>query len=69
MINIKTDSRKVKKGDIFVALPGINSNGNEYIDKAIENGASTIVCETGEYKVETIHTDNPRNYLLNYLKA
>ena len=68
MINIKTDSRKVKKGDIFVALPGINSNGNEYIDKAIENGASTIVCETGEYKVETIHTDNPRNYLLNYLK-
>ena len=68
MITIKTDSRKVKKGDTFVALKGINSNGDIYIEKAIENGASRIVCEKGSYSVETLNVDNPREYLLNELK-
>ena len=45
MINIKTDSRKVVKGDIFVALRGISSDGHDYIDKAIELGTSKIVIE------------------------
>ena len=31
MINIKSDSRKIKPGDIFVALKGISSNGSDYI--------------------------------------
>lgn len=68
MITIKTDSRKVKKGDTFVALKGINSDGDIYIEKAIENGASKIVCEKGSYSVETINVDNSREYLLNELK-
>lgn len=68
MITIKTDSRKVKKGDIFVALKGINSDGDIYIEKAIENGASKIVCEKGSYSVETLNVDNPRKYLLKELK-
>ena len=68
MITIKTDSRKVKKGDTFVALKGINSNGDVYISKAIENGASKIVCEHGSYSVETLNVENPREYLLQELK-
>ena len=68
MITIKTDSRKVKKGDTFVALKGINSNGDIYIEKAIENGASKIVCEKGSYSVETLNVDNPREYLLKELE-
>ncbi|MCI9233535.1 MAG: UDP-N-acetylmuramoyl-L-alanyl-D-glutamate--2,6-diaminopimelate ligase [Bacilli bacterium] len=68
MITIKTDSRKVKQGDTFVALKGINSNGDIYIEKAIENGASKIVCEKGSYSVDTLNVDDPREYLLNELK-
>ena len=68
MINIKTDSRKIKKGDIFVALKGINSNGDEYIESAIKNGASKVVVENGEYDVETIVVDDTRKYLNDYLE-
>ena len=34
-----TDSRKVKKGDTFLALRGVETDGHDYIVSAIENGA------------------------------
>lgn len=37
------DSRKVKNGDIFVAIKGYETDGHKFIDKAIENGARCIV--------------------------
>jgi UDP-N-acetylmuramoyl-L-alanyl-D-glutamate--2,6-diaminopimelate ligase len=39
------DSRKVQKGSLFVAVKGTLSDGHEYIAKAINSGAKTIVCE------------------------
>ncbi len=70
MINIKSDSRKVKKGDIFVALKGISSDGDKYIENAIENGASKIIVDNDSiYNVETIKVSNTRNYLNEYLKT
>ncbi len=68
MLNIKTDSRKVKKGDIFVALKGISSNGDDYVADAIKNGASKIISSTKEYEVETIIVPDTRKYLEDYLK-
>lgn len=68
MINIKTDSRKVKKGDIFVALRGIVGDGHDYIPKAIENGASKIIAEEGEYSIPYEIVKDTREYLNNYLK-
>ena len=69
MINIKSDSRKVKSGDIFVALKGINSNGEEYVQSAIENGASKIIVDSdNKYSVETIKVPDTRKYLNKYLK-
>lgn len=50
---IEFDSRKVKKGTLFVAQPGTVVDGHDYIDKAIELGASAIVCE----RTNTIHKD------------
>lgn len=67
MINIKSDSRRIKKGDIFVALDGINSNGSCYIQNAIASGASKIVCKQGSFDVETINVTDPKKYLTNYL--
>ena len=67
-MNIKSDSRRVKKGDIFVALDGIKSNGDCYIQNAIESGASKIVCKNGKYSVDTINVSDPKKYLTKYLE-
>ena len=42
---IKTDSRDIDKGDIFIALKGKNYDGHDYIDEAINNGATTCIVE------------------------
>jgi len=39
------NSLKVKKGDIFVAVRGFNTDGHKYIDNAVANGAVAVVVE------------------------
>ena len=39
------DSRKVKEGFLFIAVKGTQSDGHEYIAKAIDLGAIAVVCE------------------------
>lgn len=39
------DSRKVKTKDVFVALKGVQVDGHLYIEKAIDLGATAIICE------------------------
>ncbi|WP_417889358.1 UDP-N-acetylmuramoyl-L-alanyl-D-glutamate--2,6-diaminopimelate ligase [Xanthomarina gelatinilytica] len=39
------DSRNISEHDVFVAIKGAVSNGHEFIDTAIEQGAIAIVCE------------------------
>ncbi len=46
LLGIHADSRKVEPGFLFVAVPGTQSDGHQFIDKAIESGAKTIVFET-----------------------
>lgn len=41
-----TDSRLAKPGSLFIALSGTQTDGHKFIDKAIEQGASAILCET-----------------------
>lgn len=43
--SIETDSRKLKKGDIFFALKGPNFNGNQFVKQALESGAACIVAD------------------------
>ena len=43
---IALDSRKVKKGYIFFAIKGVNSNGENYIKQAITNGAILVFCSS-----------------------
>lgn len=43
--DLQLDSRACKKGDMFFALKGFETDGHNYIDTAIENGASVVVCE------------------------
>ena len=49
---IRTDSRLVKDGDIFVAVKGTAYDGHDFIEKALVNGAGYIVCQQdGRYIV------------------
>lgn len=45
---ITHDSRNVKPGYIFVAIPGKTHNGEDYIQEAIDKGAACIVSERPE---------------------
>lgn len=47
--SIEYDSRKIQKGDIFVAMKGFSTDGNNYIDKAIKNGAVCILTDEKEH--------------------
>lgn len=42
--DVCSDSRKVSNGSMFVAVKGTSVDGNLYIGKAIENGATSVVC-------------------------
>ena len=42
---INMDSRLIEPGHIFVAVKGTQTDGHTYIQKAIEKGARTVVCE------------------------
>ena len=43
--HLQIDSRKVSKGDLFVAIKGTQLDGHDFISGAIEAGADAIVCE------------------------
>src|SRR5687768_14472701 len=42
---ITYDSRRVTPGMVFVAIPGQNVDGHEYINSAINRGATAVICE------------------------
>ena len=65
-MNIKYNSKKINKGDIFIALK-TNNDGHKYIKDAIKNGASKIIAEYGEYPIETLIVPNTKEYLVEYL--
>ena len=41
---IQQDSRKVKDGDLFVAVKGTLSDGHKFIDMAVDKGAIAVLC-------------------------
>ncbi|WP_297420650.1 UDP-N-acetylmuramoyl-tripeptide--D-alanyl-D-alanine ligase [Clostridium sp.] len=42
---ISTDTRKIEKDNLFIALKGENFNGNDYAIAAIEKGASIVIID------------------------
>ncbi len=45
---VADDSRRVRRGDVFLALPGDFVDGRDYIPDAIARGASAVVWESGD---------------------
>jgi UDP-N-acetylmuramoyl-L-alanyl-D-glutamate--2,6-diaminopimelate ligase len=44
--SVEYDSRRVKPGSLFVAMKGETSDGNRFIDQAIQSGAVAIVTDS-----------------------
>jgi UDP-N-acetylmuramoyl-L-alanyl-D-glutamate--2,6-diaminopimelate ligase len=42
---VNIDSRKIKQGHLFVAMKGTQVDGHQFIPKALDLGASAILCE------------------------
>lgn len=42
--SVTADSRQVTEGSLFVALPGENADGHEFLGKAFANGASAVIA-------------------------
>ena len=47
---VEYDSRRVKPGTVFVAMRGETSDGNRFIDQAIQAGAVAVVTDSPEQK-------------------
>jgi UDP-N-acetylmuramoyl-L-alanyl-D-glutamate--2,6-diaminopimelate ligase len=66
---IRTDSRRVRQGDVFAALRGSTGNGADFIPQALRAGASAIVCEpdaaaaAGQGSADVIVQENMREAL------
>ncbi|BBA17444.1 UDP-N-acetylmuramoyl-tripeptide--D-alanyl-D-alanine ligase [Blattabacterium cuenoti] len=63
---IEINSKKVKKGSIFIALKGKNFNGNQFADEAISNGALLAIIDDKRYffcKKKFLSVDNTLCFL------
>lgn len=59
---LSADSRAVKPGTLFAALPGFVADGRDYIESAVSNGASAVLSTPGlsSLTVPYIASENPR---------
>ena len=51
--SICTDTRKIQKNDIFLALKGENFNGNTYAENALKSGAKYAIIDEAEFDKST----------------
>jgi len=63
---VSMNSKLISEGNIFVAIKGLSSDGHDFIDQAINSGASAIVtngCDLGPLSVPQIEVDDTRKAL------
>ena len=68
---IAYDSRQVQPGNLFVALPGISTDGHVYIPQAVQRGAVAIAGtqRLAGLAVPYLHVDDSRQALANLSAA
>ena len=47
---VSIDSRTIKRGEIFIALEGVNYDGHKFIEQALEKGASLVIANKTKRK-------------------
>ena len=69
--SVAYDSRRVQKNSLFVALRGEKSDGHQFIDQAVERGATVIVSEREEKnpRATSVQVENSRTALADLASA
>jgi UDP-N-acetylmuramoyl-L-alanyl-D-glutamate--2,6-diaminopimelate ligase len=62
--NIAFDSRKVRSGGLFIAIPGEKHDGRTFIKEALDRGATTIITEASLQFLSALHIDREKVTLL-----
>ena len=69
---IQSNSKEIKPNDMFFALQGLNTNGIDFVDEAIKNGAKVIVSSRQEKYIKgdviIIKTDDVIGLLGEFLR-
>ncbi len=50
---LSADSRQLAAGAVFVAIPGIETDGRDFIGAAVEAGAAAVICEARGWQPQT----------------
>ncbi len=60
---VSSDSRKIKKGDLYIALKGYNADGHNFLNEVAKKGATAVLVnhETKDVNLEQILVSNPLN--------
>jgi UDP-N-acetylmuramoyl-L-alanyl-D-glutamate--2,6-diaminopimelate ligase len=66
---VSSDSRRVKPGDLFVAIPGNTHDGAAFVDEAKRNGAVAVCGESLPEGTSGIRTGNVRSALAHLASA
>jgi UDP-N-acetylmuramoyl-L-alanyl-D-glutamate--2,6-diaminopimelate ligase len=66
--DVQQDSRRVRRGDLFVARTGVHVDGKSFVEAAIKNGAVAVLAEdepgaTPPWTVPTVYVSEPRRAL------
>ncbi|SEB07505.1 UDP-N-acetylmuramoyl-L-alanyl-D-glutamate--2,6-diaminopimelate ligase [Thalassobacillus cyri] len=71
IVDISCDSRKVGPGTLFVAIPGHNTDGHNYIKSAVDGGASLVIGEKEitDASIPYIKVKNSRKVLAQVAKS
>lgn len=68
MIEFETDSRKVQPGQTFVAIKGFTVDGHDFIQNAIEKGATKVIVEKDvDVDIEKEIVSSTKEYIKNAL--
>ncbi len=54
VFGVHHDSRRIKKGDLFVARKGTTTDGTRFVDAAIANGASAVLARRNTIETATV---------------
>ena len=67
---ITSNSKRVKKGNLFVCIKGKNNDGHHHIDEAIINGASAVLIENNAFSSDkTLLVESTRSSLAMAMNA
>ena len=61
---VSTDSRKIKAGDLFIALRGEHFDGHEFVAAALQSGAAAAMVNADSHEAQA-SLPNPESRILN----